>query len=672
MGAGLRTRLYAIALLLALSATPAVAQVAPCTAPGCSTATTDPVWAAVQQVHQRKQEFVVGVRDFSAALRGVFGDEAPRVQSGIAAMDTALTRWDEAIRAFEAQAAKVKRAEVHAALASVYLDRHNIDKALKEIAAADGLEPGRADVYALRAVAFGIAGKPADAASAIARVVALDPGSLPAAYELWQYLVKAGETQKAEQTLAALTRPTAWTPADPATAPFVRVALVRQVGGVAPIFPPALYARGFALLADGAYVEAVAEFKRAVERDPLMTISPGAQAGLVQAAADLRQGRLDAALATLRTLVQSLPDQSQVHRILGFAYWADEQFDEGIAQFREAIRLNPVDERSWLALVDLLETAGRDDDASKTLEQAVESLPESGQARYSLGRLYQSLGRQSDALMHFEKAATPGPIVGHDALYEIIGGLHNSHANFDASVAAHAKRVDINPNSSDAHRRLGDAYALQGRTDEPIAEFTVAVFLNPDNAAAHAGAGKIYMRASRYAEAIASSRRALALDPGLAEIRYVLATALTRAGQTEEGTRELQAFQQQQAETAESTRRQYELDAIKRDIASSIGNGNYDKAVELLRGTISREPKVSAHHVELGTVLMKAERYGEAAESFESARQLGADADVYRLLADAYRAMNRLQESERFAAVYQEALRRAKESRLRRLAGSVN
>jgi tetratricopeptide (TPR) repeat protein len=274
--------------------------------------------------------------------------------------------------------------------------------------------------------------------------------------------------------------------------------------------------------------------------------------------------------------------------------------------------------------------------------------------------------------MHFEKAATPGPIVGHDALYEIIGGLHNSHANFDASVAAHAKRVDINPNSSDAHRRLGDAYALQGRTDEPIAEFTVAVFLNPDNAAAHAGAGKIYMRVSRYAEAIASSRRALALDPGLAEIRYVLATALTRAGQTEEGTRELQAFQQQQAETAESTRRQYELDAIKRDIASSIGNGNYDKAVELLRGTISREPKVSAHHVELGTVLMKAERYGEAAESFESARQLGADADVYRLLADAYRAMNRLQESERFAAVYQEALRRAKESRLRRLAGSVN
>jgi len=659
--------------LLELSVAPAVAQVAPCTSPGCSAAPIDQVWTSVQQVHERKQEFVAGVRDFSAALRGVFGDESRRVRSSIASMDGALTRWDDAIRAFESQARRVDRsAEVHAALASVYLDRYRIDEALREVAAAEALEPRRADVYALHAMAFGIAAKPADAASALAKLVALDAASLPAAYELWYYLRKAGDEEKGARALDALTRTTRWTGVDPGTTPFMRVALVRQVGGVAPIFPPGLYADGFALLANGAYAEAVAAFGRAADRDPLTTISPGALPGLAEASADLRQGRLDSALARLRVLAQSFPDQSQVHRILGLAYWVDEQYDAGIEQFKEAIRLSPIDERSWLALADILVAAGRADEAAKTMEQAIEALPGSGQARYGLGRLLQSLNRQSEALVHFEKAATPGPIVGHDALFEIIGGLQTSHANFDGAVAAQARRIEINPNSSDAHRQLGEAYLLQGRVDEAIAEFTVAVFLNPASAAAHVGASKAYLRANRYAEVITSARRALEIDPTLTETRYVLSSALTRAGQTEEGARELQVFQQQQAEATESRRRQYELDAIERDITSSVTSGDYDRAVDLLRGAIARDPKLASQHVELGTVLMKAARYREALDSFEAARQLGSDAGIFRLLADAYRAMGRQPESEQLQAAYDAAMKRAKENRLRRLADAIN
>ena len=670
--AGLKTRLCAIVLAL-IAAAPAGAQVAPCTAPGCAAAPIDQVWASVQQVHERKQEFVVGVRDFSAALRGVFGDESSRVRSAVASMEVALGRWDDAIRAFESQARKVGRnADVHVALASVYLDRYRIDDALQALTAAAALAPQRADVYAMRAMAFGIAAKPADAASALAKVVALDAGSLPAVYELWHYLRKAGDEQKAAQALRVLTRSTPWQRADPGATPFMRVALVRQVGGVAPIFPPGLYANGFALLANGAYAKAVAAFRDALDRDPLTTISPAAQPGLSQASADLRQGRLDAALATLRALVQSLPNQSQVHRVLGLAYWVDEQYEVGIEQFREAIRLSPDDERSWLALADILMAAGRADDAARTMAQAVEALPDSGQARYSLGRLLQSLNQQSEALVHFENAATPGPIVGHDALYEIIGGLQTSHANFDGAVAAQARRIEINPNSSDAHRQLGEAYLLQGRVDEGIAEFTVAVFLNPGSAAAHVGASKAYLRANRYAEVVTSARRALEVDSTLTETRYVLSSALTRAGHTEEGARELQVFQQQQAEATESRRRQYELDAIERDIKASVVNGEYDKAAGLLRGVVERDPTLVSNHVELGSVLMKAGRYREALDSFEAARQRGADAGIFRLLADAYRAMGRLPESEELQAAYDAAMKRAKENRLRRLAGAIN
>src|SRR5262249_16933812 len=114
--------------------------------------------------------------------------------------------------------------------------------------------------------------------------------------------------------------------------PFIRVDLLRQIAGVAPIFPPAVYAHRFAALNRGSYTEAVALLKKASATDPLIA-STVTGSTAIQGAALLREGRLDAAIARLRNAKESELESAESHRLLGMAYWADEQFSAAVEQF---------------------------------------------------------------------------------------------------------------------------------------------------------------------------------------------------------------------------------------------------------------------------------------------------------------------------------------------------
>ena len=65
-----------------------------------------------------------------------------------------------------------------------------------------------------------------------------------------------------------------------------------------------------------------------------------------------------------------------------------------------------------------------------------------------------------------------------------MGSLLVDQADFDGAVAAYIKRIDVNPNSAEAHRQLGEIYFLQGRNDEALLELSTAAWLDPGDARA--------------------------------------------------------------------------------------------------------------------------------------------------------------------------------------------
>ena len=137
-------------------------------------------------------------------------------------------------------------------------------------------------------------------------------------------------------------------------------------------------------------------------------------------------------------------------------------------------------------------------------------------------------------------------------------------------------------------------YFRQGRQTEALAEFMVAVMLNPTRADSHAAIGQVHLRGGNYAEAVAAARRAVALDASHKEARYVLATSLVRMGNVDEGKRELEMYQRLQTEATAARSRQLEIEGLRRDASVSIVNGEFAKAVALLRQALERDPRVGA------------------------------------------------------------------------------
>ncbi len=644
---------------------------ADCATPDCAAATN--AWTAAARIHQIKNVFVGAVGQFAEAVAGTYGDEGSRVSSTLASMQSALSSWDRAIGDFEVMvgpADAIANADIHVALGTVYLDRSRVDQALREFAAAGRLDPRRVDVQTSSALAHDLALQPAQAAEALARAATLEPDNPIIFYDLAQRLARVGRTDDARlalQNFQRVQQEAIESGKQPAPAPFERVNLLRQSAGVAPIFPLVRYARGFELLTAGRYEAAIAELRVAAATDPLQVES---RADVVASAADLRQGRLQPAVGALEAAIKFSPNDSEAHRILGVAYWAEGQFDSSVDELGAAVRLDPSDERSVITLADVLVAARRLAEAERLLAAVIRTLPESGQAHDRLAQVYQAQSQPAEAVRELERASMLNPLVGLDRLYERIGGLHADQANFDATVDAYLKRVEVNPNNADAHRKLGEIYFLQGRHAEALAEFTATLLLDPREAEAHAASGQVYLRLGEYARAVRASRQALALDPDHVKARYTLATSLLRLGQTEEGTKELEVVQRRAAEAAAATQRQAEWDATRLEAARSLGREDYDRAIGLLREAIAARPNQAASYLDLGLALTKAGRHQDAIDAFNNALQLEDGADVHRYLADTFKALGRADDSQAQYRLYERMVERNAEERLKKLAGA--
>ena len=499
------------------------------------------MWRDAASIHQRKIAFVDALQRFVRAQAGTFGDEADDLRQSLAAMRKTQSEWDLAIQQFQSKASRGPRdAETEIAMATVWLDRHRLDNALRALDAAEQRDDRRVDLHTLRALAYGAAGRSNEAARALRRAIAIDPRNPTLSYALAQRLAQLKQPADAVQALRGVQRAlddrrTATAPAGAGRpAPFERVDLLRQVSGAAPIFPGARYVAGFAALESGDYETALARFDEAAASDPMLASSADTRARVVAAVSALDEGQLESARQHLQLATEGAPADSEPHRLLGLTYWIDEQSGKSIEHLRRAIQLAPGDERARVLLSDVLTDDRRLAEAERELTQARDAGLRSGQIAYRLARLYERQSLLPQAAKAFEESEAYGPVVGRDRFYQEWGSLLVNRADFDGAVAAYAKRIDVNTNSAEAHRQLGEIYFLQGRDEEALAEFSVAAWLDPKDARAHAAAGQVYVRLVKYPDAIAALRRALSIDGTLREARYGLGTALMRAGRGDE------------------------------------------------------------------------------------------------------------------------------------------
>jgi len=599
-----------------------------------------------------KGRFQQALVQFMAASAGTYGDEGERLRASVEAMHAALDRWDAAIAGVNG----------HMALAGVFLDRGRTADALAELTAAIALDPKRPELHFFRGVAAGALGSADEAVESFGRAADLDAGAPVPLYELARHLRILGRDFDAAAVerrfrTAARERLSKRSPAEPFTT------LTLQVPTARPMFFLARYQEAGAFLRRGAYAEAIQAFRRAVDGDPLLAVATGrVDARAREASALLRSGTLRPAIDLLTTIATAAPGDAEAERRLGIAYWADERYDLSAAHLRKAVEINPRDERSRLALADVLTTAKRLDEAERVLRDTVAILPASGLGWYRLGRLYHTREQYPQAVAALQHAATLETLGGLDTVYQVIGLVETLQQDGGEAVAAYRRRASINPNDPGAHRALGDALRDVDRDEEAATEYLAALVVDPADAQALTALSSIDLQRQQYDDAVAVASRAVNLNADNKEAQYTLATALVRLGRTEEGAAPLRAFQRLQEAEMARDRRVYALNALRRGASLALQRGDAAGAVKSLQEAIELDGNDASLHADIGAALLKAGRAADAVVHFQRALELDKAAEVIQSLAEAYGALGKVDERRRYSEIYD----RQKADRMRR------
>jgi tetratricopeptide (TPR) repeat protein len=608
--------------------------------------------------------FADGLGELTAAIAGTYGDEGARVGPAIEGMARALAEWDREILTLEAHVASAVAGgrvagtvPLRTELARRYAERGRLSDALRELDAALTLDPRDGDAQLLRGQVLAAASRYEDAGHAFREAWSRNTGNPVAAYLLLHLApsIERRDVEGATATLRAAYRTSIGGGARQTSAPFQTFDILHP-GHAEVTISPVLYRRAYARLAGGDYADALAEFRRAAARDPLVVDPVSRSPAMRQAVAALRQGRLSEARTWLQR-ADGARDSSEAQRVLGLIDWADAQYDASIAELATAIRRNPLDERSRLALSRVLRSAGRDADATVALRDTLQALPDSGLAHAWLATALEQANRFDEARDEFARAI-PAVTTGGAAYLATLARAAYASGDGPGTIEALRQSIAADPNDAQTHRDLARALLQQDRPDDALAELIVAVVIDPRDAGAHFGIGQIHLNAGRYEEAEAALRCVLRLVPAYTEARYALATTLRHLGRDREAAPELARVEQEQRQEIAARREALVLATMKEEAALRTAEGDYARAAALWQEMITREPNQPSHHVGLAEVLKRAGLVNDAIEQYEVALNRGANLLTYRQLADLYMQAGRLDDAHRARALYTQALQR--------------
>jgi tetratricopeptide (TPR) repeat protein len=616
----------------------------------------------------QREPFFSAVVAFYRSSAGLYGDEGPQLTAQLAAMSTALDRWDREIgdaeRELQSRLQSVDdiqtKLQIHTTLASLYMERGRLRDAAREFDEDISIDPRRAAFHRLKGLVLQATSRSAEAGEAFRTAWLLDPDDPLNAYRLIAHRsarTTPQDIERARDTLANLERALIRRERPGASTPFTHLGGIVDDAGGGIAFVPAAYASGFSLILQGELDRGVAELRAAIASDPLVTDPASRSEPMVRGIAALRQaaseGAVASAIAHLEAAVAGAGESSEAHRVLATAYSITGDAAGSVRHLREAVRLNPRDERSRLALAQTYAAVGRSAEADDVLRTAIAELPDAGALRWRLSTRSQA-EQDADDLALIDMADRLVLLVGKGELYRALAGLAQLHLDDEKANGLLERAVRMTPNNAAAHKALGRACVENGRDAEGYAELVIALLLDPDDVETLTALGTWHLTADQPARSVDALERAVGIDPTNRLAVHALAGALIRVGRVGEGTERLQESERLQAQAIDADRRVKTAAVLRLNAEMRMAARDYAGAVDIWRQAILLQPGGAAVHLRLAEALATANRPDEAVAEYRTAISLNAGADAHRRLAELYDSLARTGEAARERAAHVE------------------
>ena len=252
----------------------------------------------------------------------------------------------------------------------------------------------------------------------------------------------------------------------------------------------------FLLLVSGCIREAAAQ-----ERVPAPYESK-----LAAGVAALKSGDLDSAEKIFTEALRNGVRHPLIFHNLGAIFQQRGDHARAVAEFREAIRLQPNYGPSHLLLGDSLLALRRNSEAVSELRRAANLMPEQPQAHLLLARAYEASGNELESVVELQKLVELAPRSPEYA-YQ----LGKAWMKLSESCFEEIARID--PKSARLQQALGREYAAQEKYDLALAAYQRAVRADPQLPEVHLAIALILLEQKHLDEALEQIRLELNVVP---------------------------------------------------------------------------------------------------------------------------------------------------------------
>jgi len=212
----------------------------------------------------------------------------------------------------------------------------------------------------------------------------------------------------------------------------------------------------------------------------------------------------------------------------GYEYFEEGNNDRAIADYSQAIKLNPkyVDAYNNRGLAYMHKQDY--DRAIADFNQAIKLAPNDSIAYNNRAFAYEGKGDYDRAIADYTQAIKLDP---NDSIaYNNRAFAYKEKGDYDRAIADFNQVIKLEPDDINAYYLRGEAYLCKQDYDRAIEDFNQVIKLEPDDAYAYNGRGEAYYNKGDYDKAIADFNQAIRIYPDFNEAKLNLELAQRKRG----------------------------------------------------------------------------------------------------------------------------------------------
>jgi tetratricopeptide (TPR) repeat protein len=222
-------------------------------------------------------------------------------------------------------------------------------------------------------------------------------------------------------------------------------------------------------------------------------------------------GQWDKAIADYNQAIRIDPENFNANYNRGLAYTALEQWDKAITDYTRAIRINPKYIKAYSNRSVAYNNLGQWDKSIADCSIAIGIDPDYKETYSNRGIAYCNLGQWNKAIADYAKAIELDPNYA-TACYNL-GVAHYNLEQIDKAIEDFTRALAIDPKYTDAYYNRGLAYKSIGQWDMAIADYSSAIKIDPNLAEAYSDRGIAYTNLGQLDKAIEDYTKAIEIAP---------------------------------------------------------------------------------------------------------------------------------------------------------------